>query len=152
MGVMTEKTFTDLQRNAAHVASLAAGQDVHIRRRDSKDLLLVDFDREMGIRDGFEFAARLLQGMLATGQGLPLFADALTDNAPWTSFLTPQDRIDFLKEFTTTAQASLATGSFGPLGQLLREWQATAAVYADQSVLQELNQPPDKRPRRARRP
>jgi hypothetical protein len=46
-----------------------------------------------------------------------------------------------LAEFFRTAETAADLGIMTPLAQLLREWQATAAIYADPELAAELRRP-----------
>jgi hypothetical protein len=52
-----------------------------------------------------------------------------------------EQRQEFVVEFFRTAEAAAELGVMTPLAQLLREWQATAAIYADPELATELRRP-----------
>ena len=59
----------------------------------------------------------------------------------WLRFLPEQERPTFLREFTETVAACAALGNNAPLAQLLHEWKATAAIYADPTLTVALKRP-----------
>ena len=141
---VVERTLTEMLRSSGEVLRQAERHDVVLRRRDGADVMLVDLEREQSLRRSLADLARIIASL----QGAP---DVLTDRVaetlpaaiPWTSFLPGSERVAFLREFSTTASACIETGVFEPLGQLDREWRATAAVYADPRLLEELQAPAD---------
>jgi hypothetical protein len=64
-----------------------------------------------------------------------------TEAIPWLSFLPAAERQEFMVEFFRTAEAAAELGVMAPLAQHLREWQATAAIYADPELARELRRP-----------
>jgi hypothetical protein len=153
MTPIARKTFTELLRQPGDVADLAERQDVHIYRRDGEDLLLSLYERELKLRESLELSARLMRSASQRSSDvMQAFVDALANEAPWTEFLPADDRRRFIEEFTMTAAACIDTGVFAPLGRLLQEWRATAAVYADPAIVGGLNLLPDEKGRAVSRP
>lgn len=137
-----ERNLTDMLRSSGEVLREAEHQDVVLRRRDGADVMLVDLEREQGLRRGFADATRLLAGFEKAPEA---FFESIAKDLPnaiaWTAFLPSEDRLAFLHEFVATAAACVDVDVFGPLAQLNNEWRATAAVHADPelaAVLQEV--------------
>ncbi len=103
--------------------------DVLLRRRDAPDLRLSLEARDEQRSAAFTLVGRTLRN-LATHSPSALAA-AIQDEFPWTAFLPRADLDEFLAEFTRTVVGAGELDSFAALGQLLHEWQATAAVHAD---------------------
>ena len=102
-------------------------------------MMLVDLQREQGIRQSLGDAARIIAGLRGGPEtSLRRLAKTLPAALPWTRFLPADERQTFLEEFAATATACIETEVFEPLAQLSREWRATAAVYADPRLLETL--------------
>lgn len=141
MALMVERNFSELLRGSGEVLREAEHRDVLLRRRDGADMMLVDAEREAGVREALAMSIRILGALLiekVTPDGL---LDELANIAPWTSFLPVRDRESFLVEFLRTSMAAHDVDTYEPLAQLLREWKATAAVHADPRLLAELRAP-----------
>jgi hypothetical protein len=134
---------------------LDKASDIIIERRDAAPLRLTLSARAEADREGTAMLARVLV------KALPDLVDrvweALVEVYPWLRFLPEQERQTFLREFTEMVAACAGLGNNAPLGQLLQEWKATAAVYADPALTAALKRPStgagDKvpRPKRVRR-
>lgn len=139
-----ERTFTDMLRCSGDVLRDTEHQDVVLRRRDGADVMLVDLEREQGLRRSLSDAAAIIASLAnAPEQVLGLMVEVLPTAIPWTGFLPTEERLAFMHEFATTASASLAAEVFEPLAQVEREWRATAAVYADPELAAVLMRPAD---------
>lgn len=68
---------------------------------------------------------------MSAREGRRLVLDALDEVFPWTCFLSDRGRERFASDLVDTARACADMGVWAPLGQLLHEWKATAAVRAD---------------------
>ncbi len=137
-----ERTLTDMLRSSGDVLREAEHQDVVLRRRDGADVMLVDFEREQGLRQTLAAAARIIAGLDGSGeQVLERFVAVLPDAIAWTRFLPEEDRLSFLREFAATAAACVDADVFEPLTQLNNEWRATAAVHADPQLAAVLREP-----------
>lgn len=66
---------------------------------------------------------------------------ALTEEFPWLSLLPAEELPQFIADFTRSAQIAAEVGQWSVLAQTVREWKATAAVYADPSLLRRLTEP-----------
>jgi hypothetical protein len=54
------------------------------------------------------------------------------------AFLPKRDRVAFVDELTTTLMAVAGLENYVPVGQLLREWNATAEIHADPKLARRL--------------
>jgi hypothetical protein len=127
-----ERTLTEMLRESGDVLREAEHQDVVLRRRDGADVMLVDLERETGLRQSLADAARIIGSLHGSDDALlKNVIAALPSAIAWTQFLPEAERLTFLKEFSATAAACYDAQVFEPLSQLDREWRATAAVYAD---------------------
>jgi len=129
--MLSERTFSDLLRHSGEVAKDAERHDVLISRRDGPDLMLVDREREEGLREAFAALASVVRSMLAAMQDVKGWVDDLGEFLAWTSFLPADERRQFLSEFTLAIIAGEQANTFAPASQVLREWKATAMVHAD---------------------
>jgi hypothetical protein len=128
-----EVQWSELQRDPKSVAALADSGDVRVRRRDGAALLLTREDRVTAASEGAVAAARALRNVL---KHLPADAilDALAEEFPWLSLLPGDDLPIFVTDFVKAAQISAELGQWSVLAQTVREWKATAAVYADPAL------------------
>jgi hypothetical protein len=128
-----EVQWSELQRDPKSVAALADSGDVRVRRRDGAALLLTREDRVTAAGEGAVAAARALRNLL---KHLPADAilDALADEFPWLSLLPDGDLPVFVADFVKAAQISAELGQWSVLAQTVREWKATAAVFADPAL------------------
>jgi hypothetical protein len=62
----------------------------------------------------------------------------VADVFPWATLLPKGDRRTFVDELTTTLMAVAGLENYAPVGQLLREWKATAEIYADPRLARRL--------------
>jgi len=138
--VTTEVQWSELQRDPKGVAALADQGDVRVRRRDGVPLLLVREDSANADADGAMSAARALRNALAhlpSGSA----ADVLREEFPWVDLLPDTERRAFAVDFVRAVGASAELGRWSVLAQVLVEWKATAAVYADPALVEELMRP-----------
>jgi hypothetical protein len=110
---------------------------VRVRRRDGVPLLLVREDSATAGADGAVSAARALRTALAH---LPAgnAVDALAEEFPWMELLPEPDRRQFVADFVRAVGASAELGRWSVLAQVLTEWKATATIYADPLLADEL--------------
>ena len=133
----TEVQWSELQRDPKSVAALAEQGDVRVRRRDGVPLLLVREDSATAGADGAMSAARALRNALAH-LSADRAADALREEFPWVDLLPDAERSAFAVDFVRAVGASAELGRWSVLAQVLVEWKATAAVYADPALVEEL--------------
>ena len=68
-------------------------------------------------------------------------ADVLREEFPWVDLLPEVERRAFAVDFVRAVGASAELGRWSVLAQVLVEWKATAAVYADPALVEELIRP-----------
>jgi hypothetical protein len=142
METAIERTLSDVLRTPLPVLHEAERRDILITRRgQAGNMILMDAKRARALRETLGTVARLLnaavrvkgvQGQLTADVNLAL---------PWTSYLPPEERAQFVAELAEKAGASAETGNYAPLAMLLRDWQTTALVYADPAAFTELTEP-----------
>lgn len=133
---MIERPFSDFLRQPNEVVADLADHDVVLRRRNAPALRLSEADREEDRDEAFDALARLLRNLLAHS---PAGLEATIDEAfPWVAFLPRKDRSLFVDELTRTLLAVSMIDNFAPVGQLLREWKATAEIHADPRLARRL--------------
>lgn len=141
MDLVVERNFSELLRASGEVLREAERRDVLLRRRDGADMMLVEAEREGGLRDALAMSVQILGAIVVHKLSPDDLVERLADVAPWTSFLPLAAREEFLVEFLRTSMACRDMEGYEPLAQMLREWRATAAVYADPHLLAELQAP-----------
>ena len=137
---METTSITEFLRDPKGVIrKLDKASDVIIERRDAAPLRLTLSARAEADREGTAMLARVLI------KALPDLADhvwePMVEVYPWLRFLPEQERATFLREFTEMVAGCAALGNNAPLAQLLQEWKATAAVYADPRLTAALKRP-----------
>lgn len=140
MNPTAEATLTDFLRDPKAVVDRLEQADVVLHRRNAEDLRLSLESRSEAVADGVRFVARVLSAALSdpsVRKRLEVSAEAI----PWLTFLPAPRRQEFLVEFFRTAEAAAELGVMTPIAQLLREWQATALIYADPELAVELKRP-----------
>lgn len=85
-------------------------------------------------------AARALRNLLVHVEP-ETAATALIDEFPWADVLPKEDRVRFVTDFVRAFQASAEMGQWTSLAQTVREWKATAAVYSDPELAEQLSKP-----------
>jgi hypothetical protein len=138
--VTVEVQWSELQRDPKGVAALADRGDVRVRRRDGAALLLTREDRASSSAEGAVTAARALRNLLVHVEP-ETAATALIDEFPWADVLPKEDRVRFVTDFVRAFQASAEMGQWTSLAQTVREWKATAAVYSDPELAEQLSRP-----------
>lgn len=131
-----EHQFSELLRHPNDVTDDVEDGDVLLHRRDEPDLRLSRADREDERTATFATLGRTLRNV-AVQDPAPLEA-ALAEELPWIELLPARDRKEFLDEFSKVMAATTELDNYAPLTQLLREWRATAEVYADPRLAKRL--------------
>jgi len=139
---MTEVQWSELQRDPKSVAAMVDAGDVRVRRRDGATLLLTREDRVAASTEGAMSAARALRNVLVHLKPAEI-AEALTEEFPWLELLPVDSLAEFAADFVKATRVSAELGQWSVLAQTLREWKATAAVYAEPQVLAQLSRPID---------
>jgi hypothetical protein len=137
----TDRPFSDLLRNPKEVTREVDTADVVLRRRNEPDLRLTLADRDADRVAAFTAMGRTLRNLALRNP--EVLQDALGDAFPWLELLPEPDRETFADEFSRVVVATADLDNFVPLGQLVREWRATADVHADPSLARNLRRPLD---------
>ncbi len=124
-----ERPFSDLLRRPKEVTRDLDEGDVLLRRRDEPDLRLMRADRDAERAAAFAALSRTLRNLAVHSP--EILGNALGDAFPWLEFLSSRDRRLFVEEFSRIVVAAAAVANYAPLGQLVREWRATAEIHAD---------------------
>jgi hypothetical protein len=137
---METASITELLRDPKRVIRrLERTSAILIERRDAVPLRLSLNSRVEEEREGTAMLAHVLL------KALPDLAGhvwgPLVDAYPWLRFLPEEEHSTFLREFSETVTACASLGNNAPLSQLLHEWKATAAVYADPALTAALKRP-----------
>ena len=136
---VTERPFSDLLRRPKEVTSDVEEGDVLLRRRDEPDLRLSRADRDADRSAAFAALGRALRNLAVHSP--KALEGALGDAFPWLEFLPQADRSAFVDEFSRVVVAAADLDNYAPLGQLVREWRATAEVHADPKLARRLKRP-----------
>jgi hypothetical protein len=132
-------SFTDLLRNPKPVVARAERGRVRIHRRDGADLVLSP--AEDAANDETAAVARLLA--LVAQQVSAAELDFVFESAGfgWTKWMPPAARREFAADLLASIGDAASLESYRPINQTVREWKATAAVYADPDLADQLRRP-----------
>lgn len=131
--------FSDLLRHPKTVTRDLVDADVLLRRRDEPDVLLMSADRAEVRAESFDALARTIR--ILAEEHPKAIESALGEVFPWLEFLPTADREAFAEAFARTVVASSAIGDVVPVGRLVREWRATAAIWANAELASALQRP-----------
>jgi hypothetical protein len=136
MGAVYEEVpFSELLHHpAAATARLNAVRVLRLRRRSDGDLLLYRVDQREREDAVVDFTANLLASLIRSGNAA-LLGQVLPDALPWLKFLPAGDLETFILELVDVTRAAAAIDNLSPVAVLLAQWQHTAEVYADPSLL-----------------
>ncbi|MGH8905040.1 MAG: hypothetical protein ACRD0K_00600 [Egibacteraceae bacterium] len=134
-------TLSTFLRNPTAVLAQVDRGDVVLRRRDARALRLSLEGRSRDRDAGTALVARMLAVLAEEDTGRAAVARALQRSLAWTDMLPRQARDEFVAEFLRTVEACAEIGAPAPLMQLLRQWQETAAIYADPELARTLTSP-----------
>jgi hypothetical protein len=138
-----EVQWSELQRDAKAVAeTVDKNGRVRVRRRDGVPLVLVREDQILGTSAGAIEAARVVRNLVVHAPAQAL-AESLVDELPWLDHLPQAQQRSFFTDFARAFLASADLGEWSTLHQLLTEWKATAAIYADAELAERLKGPID---------
>jgi hypothetical protein len=135
------KNWSEFLREPTQVLPhVERGEEVILRRRDGAALrLTLESDAAMA-QTGTELAAYVL-GMMVPKMGADLLSRTLAPRLPWTRFLPAAELATFAREFAETLEACASIGNMNRVGELLRDWKATAEIHADPALAAELKRP-----------
>ncbi|MGD9751241.1 MAG: DUF6247 family protein [Acidimicrobiia bacterium] len=136
---VVERPFSEFLRQPNDVVAELAEHDVLLRRRNAPALRLSQADRDDERSEAFEALARLLRNLAVHSPGA--LDVALDEVFGWVTFLPRADRKLFAQELTRTLVGAADVENFAPVGQLLREWKATAEIHADPVLARRLRKP-----------
>lgn len=134
-----ERQFSEFLRDPNDVVAELDKSDVLLRRRGAPALLLSQAGREELRNTVHEAMARILRSLAVHSE--KAFTEAVTAGFPWVTFLPVPERTAFVLELTQTLLASEDLQNFVPVGQVIREWRATAEIHADPELAKRLRKP-----------
>jgi hypothetical protein len=134
-----ERQFSELLRDPNNVVAELDKSDVLLRRRGAPALRLSQVSRDELRNTVHEAMARILRNLVVHSE--QAFLAAVTEGFPWVTLLPQADRKAFALELTQTLLASEDLQNFVPVGQVIREWRATAEVHADPELAKRLRKP-----------
>ncbi|MGW7226331.1 hypothetical protein [Streptomyces cyaneofuscatus] len=123
-----------LHRPAVTTRRLDSVRALRLRRRDAEDLALMRVDQMERDATVVDFTARLLTGLVRTGN-IDALHQALPEALPWTTFLPEADIDTLISELVATASGAVALENLAPIALLLTQWRHSAEVYADPALL-----------------
>jgi hypothetical protein len=139
-----EVNWSELQTDPKKVAAIA-DQDggVRVIRRDGANLILTREDRVEQSEAGAVFAARAMRQLaqMMLQEDFDGFVAALIREFPWIAQLPPEDIRGFIKDFVKALLAAAELMHWQIVEQVVREWKATAAIYADPGLAKRLSTP-----------
>jgi len=133
--------WTKFLRDPKLVTAELEQGDVVLHRRDEPDLQLTVAERAAERAEGVEMASSLLQVVASDARSKSKLRRALGDRFAWIKIMPQKPQAQFMDEFIQCAQAAGQIGDLAPLAQLLHEWKATAAIYADPYLARRLKGP-----------
>lgn len=136
---VVEHPFSEFLRHPNDVVAELAEHDVVLRRRNAPALWLTRVDHHTDRQETFEATARLLRNLAAHSP--EALAAALEEAYAWVAFLPSGARNRFAEELTRTLLAAASVDLYTSVSQLVREWKATAEVYADPGLARQLTEP-----------
>ncbi len=140
---MPTRQWSEAARSPRDVAAVAeAAGWVRLERRGEVPFVLVREDRLEESQQGLEAIARLL-GLLLDRVSSKTAASLIEKIFSWTRFLSVEGRAEFVREYIETFTACNELQVWAPLGQLIHEWKATAAIAADPELVKALREPID---------
>lgn len=111
--------------------------DVVLQRRGEQSLRLSLEDRGQDRDAVTALVAHLLATASADETVRALLLRSLGEKLAWLDLLPRHAREEFLAEFLRAAEAGAELGTGASVGQLLREWEETAAIYADRELYEQ---------------
>lgn len=136
---VVERPFSDFLRQPKDVVAELVDHDVLLRRRNAPALRLSQADRDEMRSEAVEALARLLRNLAVHS---PAALDSAMDDAfGWSTLLPKADRKLFVEELTRTLVAASVVENYATVAQLLREWKATAEIFADPALARRLRKP-----------
>lgn len=136
---MDAVAFSELQLHGKAVVDAWLGQGTSrallLRRRAAEDLVLTTADRAAESSDAFSITAKMLAALVQHDQHCTDAAAAVaTVVFPWTSFLSPKETQEFVRDLITTATAAESLDNPAPLARLVTAWRHSAEVLADPAL------------------
>lgn len=142
-----EATFqwSEIARNPRDVAAAVEREGTARldRRGEGQPFILMTLSRYATNQSGIRFAERFLRTAVARSFEHGDLNELLVEAFPWLRFIPEEHRAAFVKEFMDTFQACTDLDVWTPMQRLMREWKATAAVYADPELAAKLKGPFD---------
>ena len=137
--------WSDIARNPREVAATVEreGEARLERRGEGPAFILMTANRFAASRSGVRIAERLLRNAINHSSKLGDLDSLLLDTFPWLQFVPEKYRPEFAAEFLRTFEACADLDVWTPLQRLMREWKATAVVYADPELAAKLSGPFD---------
>ena len=123
-------TLTDLLQHSGDVLPRLDAGGIVVKRRDGEDFFMVGRSQWDALSLSWQaLAAAYLE--MREECDCPTGSRASRSALPWLSLLGAEDREEFLHDLVLQLQASLESGKFSALNQLLAEWRATALATWD---------------------
>ncbi|WP_034590409.1 hypothetical protein [Hamadaea tsunoensis] len=137
--------WSDIARNPREVAATVEreGEARLERRGEGSAFILMTASRHEAASTGMRIAQSLLRNAITHSSRLGDLDSLLIDTFPWLRFIPESHRHEFAPEFVATYEACSELDVWTPLQSLMREWKATAAIYADPVLAAKLQGPFD---------
>lgn len=137
----TAYQVTDLVRNHREVVQRAKQGGALIRDKDGTALLLTLASDAARDDELMRVAADYLRLSTALGQAAGRRTLAAYGGFAWLVALEGEDQQEFLQELGDPLLVALSGGPLRPVTDLIEDWKATAATYADEELRGELSTP-----------
>lgn len=130
--------WSDLARNPRHIAEIVDRDgEARIERRGDEQLVLMEAKRYDTAVEHLDTLTRLVRNLVLTRS----IEAAVRETFPWSRALPVDGRKEFFAEFGETFEMCKDLDVWVPLEQMLIEWKATAAIYADPELRDALRRP-----------
>jgi hypothetical protein len=136
-------TWTEVQKEPSRIAEMVDSGDVWVTRRGgATPFVLTLSTRAQGARHVASTAARALRNVLRQSDAT-IVIEVLRDDFPWLDLIPEEHLTAFALEFTRAIEIAVELGRWEVMDQVLQEWRATAAIYADPALSSRLRGPFD---------
>lgn len=131
--------FSTFLRDPKSVTDQLHTGAVVVHRRDGDDFVIEQLEHHINAALGTEIIADSIRRV--SREDLRPIAASIESRFPWTRYLSPSGREQFIAELTDTLAAGAALGNFAELPSLIHHWLRTAEIRADPTLARALSTP-----------
>src|SRR5262249_17097664 len=136
-------TWTEVQKEPSRVAEMVDSGDVWVTRRGGATPFVLTLSTPaQGARVVASTPARAPRNVLRHSEA-SVVIDVLREDFPWLDLIPERHLPAFAQEFTRAIETAAELGRWEVMDQVLHEWKATAAIYADPMLSARLTGPFD---------